>query len=305
MKKLYFVAVMAIAAATMTSCGSSTPKASMNNDVDTVSYAAGIVLSNNFNQYHVFDQQLGLDSAYMNDFIRGINEALSAADSKKQEAYLAGLQIGQQITKQIVPSMSRDFFGDDSTKVVSAKNVVAAFISGLRGGKDALMTNEEADSIQNVFTERQREIAEAKRQAELEARYIEEFGDNKAAGEQFLAENKEKEGVVTTASGLQYKVITMGDGKVPTANDQVKVEYEGRLIDGTVFDSSAQHGDEPATFGVGQVIKGWTEALQLMPVGSEWEVYIPQNLAYGAQNMGTIKPFSALIFKVKLIEVVE
>ena len=304
MKKLYFMAVMAIAAATMVSCGKGTPKASMNNDVDTVSYAAGIVLSNNFNQYHVLDQQLGIDSAYINDFVRGLSEALQAAEDKKQEAYIAGLQIGQQITKQIVPSMGRDFFGDDSTKVVSARNVMAAFISGIKG-ETGLMTFEEADSIQNIFTERQREIAEAKRQAELEARYIEEFGDNKAAGEQFLAENKDKEGVVTTASGLQYKVITMGDGKVPTANDVVKVEYEGRLIDGTVFDASSQHGDEPAQFGVGQVIKGWTEALQLMPVGSEWEIYVPQNLAYGAQNMGTIKPFSTLIFKVKLIEVVE
>ncbi|MBO7569253.1 MAG: FKBP-type peptidyl-prolyl cis-trans isomerase, partial [Bacteroidaceae bacterium] len=119
------------------------------------------------------------------------------------------------------------------------------------------------------------------------------------AGKKFLAENQTKPGVVTTASGLQYKIIEQGAGDTPKANQSVTVDYEGRLIDGTVFDSSYERG-KPATFGVTQVIAGWTEALQLMPMGSKWELYIPYELGYGDRETGNIKPYSALIFTVEL-----
>lgn len=127
---------------------------------------------------------------------------------------------------------------------------------------------------------------------------------DKKAGEEFLAENAKKEGVSTTDSGLQYEVIAAGEGPKPSATDTVKVHYHGTLIDGTVFDSSISRGI-PATFGVHQVIKGWTEALQLMPVGSKYRLYIPQDLAYGAHPHpgGAIKPFMALIFDVELIAI--
>jgi len=128
--------------------------------------------------------------------------------------------------------------------------------------------------------------------------------ENKAAGEAFLAENKGKSGVTTTASGLQYEILKNGNGPKPTAEQKVKVHYHGTLIDGTVFDSSVDRGN-PAEFGVTQVIRGWVEALQLMPVGSKWKLYIPQELAYGPSDKGTIKPFSALIFEVELLEIVE
>lgn len=126
----------------------------------------------------------------------------------------------------------------------------------------------------------------------------------KTEGEQFLAENASKSGITTTASGLQYEVVEEGNGPKPTANDTVKVHYHGTLIDGTVFDSSVSRG-LPATFGVHQVIKGWTEALQLMPVGSKYRLYIPQELAYGANPHpgGAIKPYMALIFDVELLAI--
>ena len=130
------------------------------------------------------------------------------------------------------------------------------------------------------------------------------YGDNKVAGETFLAENAKKEGVVTTASGLQYEVVVAGKGAMPVATDKVKVHYHGTLIDGTVFDSSVERG-EPAEFGVNQVIKGWVEGLQLMPVGSKYKFYIPQDLAYGAQAQGKIVPFSTLVFDVELIAIVK
>ncbi len=123
-------------------------------------------------------------------------------------------------------------------------------------------------------------------------------------GELFLAENAKKEGVTVTASGLQYEVITAGTGEKPTASSRVKTHYHGTLIDGTVFDSSYNRG-EPIDFAVGGVIAGWTEALQLMPVGSKWRLYIPHNLAYGERGAGaSIAPFSALIFDVELLDIV-
>ena len=127
---------------------------------------------------------------------------------------------------------------------------------------------------------------------------------NKEIGEKFLAENKKREGIITTTSGLQYEILTAGNGPKPKATDTVKCHYEGRLIDGTVFDSSIRRG-EPATFGVGQVIAGWVEALQLMPVGSKWRLYIPSDLAYGAHGAGDIiGPNAALIFDVEVLQII-
>jgi FKBP-type peptidyl-prolyl cis-trans isomerase FklB len=126
----------------------------------------------------------------------------------------------------------------------------------------------------------------------------------KKVGIDFLKENAQKEGVVTLPSGLQYKVLKQGNGAVAKANDKVKVKYEGRLIDGTVFDSTDKHGGDPVTFSPSQVIKGWTEALCLMPVGSKWQLYIPQELAYGPRGAGNdIPPYSTLIFDVEVIDI--
>ena len=129
-----------------------------------------------------------------------------------------------------------------------------------------------------------------------------QYGPNKAAGEKFLKENAKKPGVVTMPSGLQYKVIKVGNGPMPKDTSTVVVNYEGKTIDGKVFDSSYEK-KEPVTMRVNQVIPGWTEALLRMPEGSAWEVYIPQNLAYGEREAGQIKPFSTLIFKIELVKV--
>ena len=144
----------------------------------------------------------------------------------------------------------------------------------------------------------------AAQQQKQEAKALEENADVKTAGEEFLAENAKKSGITVTPSGLQYEVLKEGKGPKPTANNVVKVHYHGTLIDGTVFDSSVERG-EPAEFGVTQVIQGWVEALQLMPVGSKWRLYIPQELAYGGRSAGDIiKPYSALIFEVELLAIV-
>jgi FKBP-type peptidyl-prolyl cis-trans isomerase FklB len=162
-------------------------------------------------------------------------------------------------------------------------------------GSKMLMTEDEAKSAWMAFQVSMRKKQEAQVQQQAEA--------NKKEGETFLAENKAKEGVITLPSGLQYKILTPGTGPKPTANDQVVCNYKGALINGTEFDSSAKHGG-PATFPVTGVIKGWTEALQLMPVGSKWELFVPSDLAYGPRGAGGgIGPNSTLIFEVELVSI--
>ena len=182
---------------------------------------------------------------------------------------------------------------------LNPKIVAKAMMDGENG--KAEMTDEIARGvIMSFVTERQAEMAE--KQAEQDKLL---YKDYIAENEAFLVKNKEKSGVTVTPSGLQYEVITMGTGEKPTVNSTVKVHYVGTLIDGTEFDSSVKRG-EPAQFPLEGVIPGWTEALQLMPVGSKFKIYLPQNLGYGANQAGdVIKPFSTLIFDVELLEIVQ
>ncbi|WP_166965964.1 FKBP-type peptidyl-prolyl cis-trans isomerase [Yeosuana marina] len=180
------------------------------------------------------------------------------------------------------------------------------FMQGFKNAMDStniLIDSDKSQTILSTYFRKKQETQRAKQQEEQIAKAEEQFADNKLAGEKFLEENKTKEGVQTTASGLQYIVEKQGTGEKPTATSRVKVNYHGTLIDGTVFDSSVDRG-KPAEFGVNQVIKGWTEGLQLMPVGSKYKFFIPQDLAYGFQQRGDkIKPFSALIFEVELLDI--
>ena len=289
MKKFTFAALAAVSAVMMYACGDGTPKANLKSDVDTVSYAIGMAQTQGLKDYLV--GRLGVDTAYMDQFIKGLNEGANAGDDKKKAAYYAGIQIGQQISNQMVKGINHELFGDDSTKTISLKNFMAGFVAGTIG-KGGLMT---VDSAQQVAQEMVRTI---------KAKNMEkEFGPNKIAGEKFLAENAKKEGVKTLESGVQYKVIKEGKGPIPADTSRVKVHYEGKTLDGKVFDSSYKRS-EPTEFSVNQVIKGWTDALTHMPAGSVWEVYVPQELAYGERQQGAdIKPFSMLIFKIELIEV--
>ena len=179
--------------------------------------------------------------------------------------------------------------------------VAKGFASASQGGK-LVLTEAECQNIMNSFMMKNQERM-MKNQERQSAETAKQFLPNKEIGEKFLADNKKKDSVMTTASGLQYKVIKMGTGPKPLASDKVKTHYHGTLIDGTVFDSSVQRG-EPVSFPVSGVIPGWVEALQLMPVGSKWKLYIPQELAYGIRGGGqTIKPYSALVFEVELLEI--
>ena len=290
MRKFTVTAIAAVAAVMMyASCDNGAPKANLKSDVDTVSYAIGMAQTQGLREYLV--GRLGVDTTYMDEFIKGLNEGANAGDDKKKAAYYAGIQIGQQISNQMVKGINHELFGEDSTKTISLKNFMAGFISGTTG-KGGLMT---PDSAAQVAQQLMRTI---------KAKNMEkEFGANKKAGEDFLKANAKKDGVKTLESGVQYKVIKEGTGAMPKDTSMVKVHYEGKTLDGKVFDSSYKRG-QPTDFRANQVIKGWTDALVHMPAGSIWEVYVPQELAYGERQQGAdIKPFSMLIFKIELIEV--
>lgn len=288
MKKLMFVAAVAIAAAAVTSCGGGAPKANLKSDVDTVSYAIGMAQTQGLKDYLV--GSLGVDTAYMDEFIKGLNEGANAGDNKKKAAYYAGIQIGQQISNQMMKGINRELFGEDSTQTISLRNFMAGFICGTTGAKGQMTLEEAQQAAQRLMQQiKSREAAKL-------------YGPNKEAGEKFLAANAKKEGVKVLPSGVQYKVIKEGKGAIPADSSMVKVNYEGRLIDGKVFDSSYERKN-PIELRANQVIKGWTDALVHMPAGSVWEIYVPQELAYGERNQGLIKPFSALIFKIELLEV--
>lgn len=261
----------------------------MTTQSDTLSYVAGMSLTQGLVEF--LQHSMKIDTAYMADFISGLEKTIESADDPQFKAYMAGMEIAKQLKEKMLPGMAREL--KDSPDSLVEELAFRGFIDALQG--DTTYYNIEDASL--LFKDLMSEAKEAKTEKL--------YGENRRAGEQFLAENSKKEGVITTESGLQYKVIVEGKGEKPQATDRVKVNYEGRLVDGTVFDSSAKHGDKPLEFKANQVIKGWTEALTLMPVGSKWELYIPYDLAYGERDSGKIKPFSALIFTVELVEIVK
>lgn len=258
--------------------------------VDTLSteqfsYAFGKINTTGLKQF--LTQRMGVDTTFMADFLEGFGRSGLTEADKKMKARLAGIEIRQQVEEQILPQAARSV--NDSVDVIDHNLFLQGFSDGIAGKQNSILP---------VSTDSMRVLVEKQIEYYEQAKYR----DNIEAGEQFLAKNKKQKGVVTTPSGLQYKVITEGTGEKPTATDRVTVNYRGTLLDGTEFDSSYKR-NEPTTFGVGQVIKGWTEALQLMPVGSKWEIYIPQELGYGSRAAGNIPPYSTLIFEVELLEI--
>lgn len=208
-------------------------------------------------------------------------DKMELKDSKQKASYAIGMDIGSNFKRQEI-----DIDG----------KILAAGIADALAGKPQLTEAEQKQILADFRTEMM---------AKMESKQKEAGEKNVKAGEDFLAANAKKEGVKTTASGLQYKVIKSGkaDGKSPKSTDKVKVHYHGTLIDGKVFDSSVERG-EPATFGVNEVIPGWTEVLQLMKEGDKWQVYIPSKLAYGPRGAGPqIGPNSTLVFDVELLSI--
>ncbi len=247
---------------------------------DSVSFAAGKAATLGLIQY--LQQEYQVDTAYMHDVVKGFNEAMARFSDPEYKAYNAGAQVARMVLERILPGTASKFEGTSDS--ISADLFTAGFRAALVGDS-TLFTD---DKAREYFEDR---LVASREEAQRVYR---------EANEQWLAQNRDKEGVKTTASGLQYKILRAGTGAVPTDKDRVTVKYEGKMIDGTVFDSSYKRTPQTSTFGCTQVIKGWTEALTMMPVDSKWELYIPQELGYGSRQAGQIKPYSTLIFTVEL-----
>ena len=239
------------------------------------SYAAGVAQSASLAQF--LAQRSGVDSAHIKDFVEGLSKEVSADEAAKLRALLASIDIKKQMP-QIVQSMNQQATGKGDTTYVDA----AIFLKGLTEG--LLKTNTLSADSATKIEQQQYDY------------YTQQL---KTRNADFLKNYAKQKGVKSTASGLLYKVIKEGDGAMPTDTSEVEVHYEGKLVDGTVFDSSYKRG-ETATFAVNQVIKGWSEAVKLMKVGAEYEVCLPYEIAYGERGTRGIPPYSTLIFKIEL-----
>lgn len=249
---------------------------------DSTSYAAGYAATEGLIQY--LTQRLNVDTAHIDAFIRGFREALDKVNDPAFSAYIAGNNIAEQATKQIMPGMSRELVGTDDS--IAAKPFYEGFLAGVKQDTTVF----KAEKARERFQEKTTLARETRNRI------------YKKENEEWLASNKTEPGVVTLPSGLQYKVIKEGNGPKPNSTDEVEVVYEGKTINGKTFDATKNHGGRKTdAFRCDQVIKGWTEALTSMNVGSKWEIYIPQDLAYGSREAGEIKPYSTLIFTVELM----
>lgn len=260
-----------------------TTKVTLKNQSDTLSYTSGMMVTEQLGNY--LKGTFNVETAQYPAVAEGIQEVLQKSNDPTFNARNAGINVGQTLIKNVIPSIEKQLQEAGST--FNRQLFIDGFLAALLNDT-TLYTPARATTFARDFLEKQ---IKAKNEA------------YKKQNEAWLAENKNKTGVVTLPSGLQYKVITAGNGATPKATDEVTVKYEGKLIDGTVFDSSYKRNPQTNDFRADQVIKGWTEALTLMHVGSKWELYIPQELAYGERETGPIKPYSTLIFTVELVNI--
>ena len=254
----------------------------LQNANDSISYATGIEMTNGLIPYLI--SQRGVDTTYLYKFIEGFEAAISKETNHPElNAYAAGVDVAHMVSTNMLATAKRNLAGVADSLNIDAIN--QGFLAALK--KDY-----------STFTDSaaQRYVKDRKEQHILAL---------KKEGEEFLKQTAKQPGVTTQPSGLQYRVLRQGTGPIATANDQVEVKYEGRLVDGTIFDSSYKRNPQTTTFRPTDVIKGWTEALTMMPEGSMWELYIPYNLAYGERDMGEIKPYSTLIFRVEVEKVIK
>ena len=286
MKKVYLLAAMAIAAAGFTACGNSAPKESLKSDVDSLSYAFGVDQGQGVKQYL---QQMQIDTAYIDEFVKGMNDGAKNADDKKRAAYNAGVSAGMQMNMVIKQQLNRQIFGEDSTKSISLDNFLAGFAASAKG-KGQKMTVEQAREI------------EQKTSKAIQMKTAEKtYGANKKKSDAYMAANAKKPGVKTLGHGVQVKELKAGSGATPKASDVVKINYVGKTIDGKVFDSSV--GGVPPAFRLSDLIEGWTIALQQMRPGDKWELYLPAEVAYGKFAQPGIPAGSTLIFEIELVSI--
>ena len=285
MKKTIILALVLMASASFSVAGNGPKKdkkkevktvvpVSLTTTSDSLGYAKGVSATQGLMSF--VQENYHVDTAYTAEFIDGFKENISKANTPQNTARIAGMQIAQIVSERILPSEKETAASKNLT--IDENKFIEGFIAAI--SKDTTLFNvESAKKYSNQVL------------ASVDKKWLEE--------------NAKKPGVKVLPDGLQYKVITEGHGAIPKATDEVEVIYEGKTTDGKVFDATSKHGKKTDTFNAGNLIKGWTEALTMMPVGSKWEIYIPSELAYGEHRAGQIAPYSTLIFTLELVNIVE
>ena len=288
------------------SCGGKQDKkssVSLSNDNDSISYALGMSQAPTPEMIKDYLMQVGSDSAYVDDFFKGMKDGINAGDDKginagddkKEMAYQMGMQAGMNVKSRLFPQIEQQIYGEDSTKHLSGDMFLAGLLDGKNGVSAIFDKGGVAYNTQTVGQFLQSRVAAMTAKANEKL-----YGPMKKKNEDFIKQMAKQPGVKSLPGGVYYKELTPGTGATPTRNQIAKVSYKGKLIDGETFDSS---NGKTVEFPVDGVIPGLTIALTNMKVGAEWIVYIPWDQAYGAQESGPIPPYSALTFKIKLVAV--
>ncbi len=300
MKKI-LVALTLTAGAALTSCNG-VEKKGIGTEIDTISYELGMANSVDEDQIKQWlaSGQVGSDTAYVREFLRGVREGLQGGSDKKKAAYIAGLSMGMQSASQLA-QMDEFILGADSTskEKFSREKFYAGFRDGVGGKYTALKIDGALITRDNVRYDVQPRISA------LAAKVAEKkYGENKRKSEAFIAAKAKEAGIQKLPGGTLYKVLVEGEGEPAHDGQIVNIVYEGRLADGTVFDASKMHpgpDGESVPMAVGSAVPGFNEALKAMPVGAKWIIYIPYDQAYGEQDKGSIPPFSALVFELTIL----
>ena len=286
MKKISIISALSLLLCVgfMSCDGAKGPKnVKLETGIDSLSYAIGIQNADQIKA--AFPMRRGLELEHMDDFVKGFLDEMYSTKSVDKN-----YELGRQLATEMKASMDGPLLPNDTTSRVNKDAFVEGMIQTLHDRADGIMTLEEARTYIELFVKRAERMANA---SAIEAEQA------------FLAENRLRENVVETESGLQYQIITQGRGEIPGENMTVSVHYVGTLLDGTPFDSSVERGT-PFEFNTsGGVIPGWLEASQMMPIGSKWIIYVPSELGYGSRDMGVIPPFSTLIFEIEMLGIVK
>lgn len=300
MKKI-FLATLVATAALFSACGDSTGKAELKTDVDTVSYAAGVVYcAQTIGDIQNLKQgllQMGSDSAAVEEFLRGLQDGFKSAEDKEKIAYYLGASMGINLRNQMAGNLDNLVYGDDSTKHVDVTNTLAGFMDALQDTIALKNKDGKKMSVDEVFT-----IYQSTAKGIYDKRMRKQYTKEIEAEAAYFSKLKKDPAVKPLANGVYYKEITPATGATLKQGQYAEVEYTGTLTDGKQFDSNA---GKPSKFpvGVGFFVPGFDAALSAMGVGAEWEVYIPAEQAYGAQGKGEIKPYSTLVFRIKVLGV--
>lgn len=295
MKKLikFFLLLVTPLELSIFSCNTTVPKSNLKTNLDSISYAQGVLLASHINQIFT---QLNLNKTNKIDFIKGIQEGLHIdIKNKKETAFIVGKVIGHQLGTQVIPFFNKQLFGNDPMQTINKNIFLAGYTSTVKNDSSTLLSPKEIQKYSSsTEIEKIRKINVAKY-----------YNTEKKENLNFLNKNKYNKGVVSLPSGLQYKILKNGNGPKPVITDLVKINYRGMNIKGKIFDSLLKKG-KYAEFSLYGLIKGLAEGIQLMSVGSKYIFYIPYNLAYNDQFKGsTLLPYSTLIFEIDLHEIVK